>query len=119
MKTSSLSGRGSPATRTKADAAPPKERFSSALDALIEQVKEDRSVLAAVLCGSLSHDTVWDKSDVDLVFVTIDDRKAEREGVSLYANAVNVHAMLITRAAFRGVVEGTRRNSFFHSFLAK
>ena len=51
------------------------ERFNAALDALIEQVKEDRSVLAAILCGSLSHDTVWDKSDIDLVLVTIDDKK--------------------------------------------
>jgi hypothetical protein len=33
--------------------------FTAALDALIDHVKEDRSILAAVLCGSLSHDTVW------------------------------------------------------------
>ena len=54
------------------------QKFSAALDALIEQVKGDRSVLAAILCGSLSHDTVWAKSDIDLVLVTIDDKKAER-----------------------------------------
>ena len=55
-------------------------RFSAALDALVEQVKEDRSVLAAILCGSLSHDTVWAKSDIDLVLVTIDDKKVETVG---------------------------------------
>ena len=53
-------------------------RFTAALDALVEQVKEDRSILAAILCGSLSHDTVWAKSDIDLVLVTIDDKKVER-----------------------------------------
>jgi uncharacterized protein len=48
-------------------------KFSEALDALIDQVRGDRSILAAILCGSLSHDTVWAKSDIDLVLVTIDD----------------------------------------------
>ena len=54
-----------------------RQKFAAALDALVEQVKADRSVLAALLCGSLSHDTVWAKSDIDLVLVTIDDRKVE------------------------------------------
>ena len=39
-------------------------------------MREDRSILAAILCGSLSHDTVWARSDIDLVLVTVDDRKA-------------------------------------------
>jgi hypothetical protein len=30
-------------------------RFSEALDALVAQIKGDRSILAAILCGSLSH----------------------------------------------------------------
>src|SRR5262249_8095368 len=82
------------------------------------QVKEDRSVLAVLLCGSLSHDTVWAKSDIDLVLVTIDDKKADRDGVSLYADGVNVHACLLPRAEFRKMVEGSVRSSFTHSFLA-
>ena len=51
------------------------QKFSAALDDLVAQIKEDRSILAAILCGSLSHDTVWAKSDIDLVLVTIDDKK--------------------------------------------
>ena len=94
-------------------------QFSAALDALIEQVKLDRSVLAAILCGSLSHDKVWAKSDIDLVLVTIDDRKAQERGVSLYADGVNVHASLMQRAQFRQTAEGSLRNSFMHSLLAK
>src|SRR5919199_1386822 len=94
-------------------------RFNDALATLVEQVREDRSVLAAILCGSLSHDTVWAKSDIDLVLVTIDDRKTELSCLSLYADGVNVHANLIPRAAFRRIVEGSRHNSFMHSLLAK
>src|SRR5262245_54795066 len=59
--------------------------FSRALDSLIEQIKLDRSVLAAILCGSLSYDAVWAKSDIDLVLVTIDDRKVKQSDMALYA----------------------------------
>ena len=96
-----------------------RDRFAAAVDVLIEQVKQDRSVLAAILCGSLSHDTVWSKSDVDLVLVTIDDRKTELSDVSLFADGVNVHAFLMPRTDFRKVVEGSTHNSFMHSFLTK
>ena len=98
------------------------QRFTAALDALVEQVKGDRSILAAILCGSLSHDTVWAKSDIDLVLVTIDDRKvasAKEDGLSLYADGVNIHAILMPRAEFRKAVEGTMSQAFLHSFLAK
>jgi hypothetical protein len=96
-----------------------RESFSAALDALVDQVRHDKSVLAAILCGSLSHDRVWAKSDIDLVLVTIDDRKVEESGISLYADGVNVHAILMPRAEFRRTAESAIRNSFAHSLLAK
>jgi len=95
------------------------EQFTAALAELVDQVKGDRSVLAAVLCGSLSHDTVWEKSDIDLVLVTIDDKNVEPSDVALYAGGVNVHALLMPRAQFRKTVEGSIDNSFVHSLLAK
>ncbi len=96
-----------------------RQKFNEALDGLIERVKEDRSILAAILCGSLSHDTVWDKSDIDLILISIDDRKIKAGGRALYANGVNVHAHAMPRAEFRRIAEGTIRNSFMHSLLAK
>ena len=99
---------------------PIQRQFAAALDAVLDQAKGDRSVLAAVLCGSLSHDTVWEKSDIDLVFITEDEKPpTERHGVSLNGDGINVHAILMPRAAFRKAVEGAVRNSFVHSFLAK
>jgi hypothetical protein len=96
------------------------KKFTEALDELIGQVKQDRSILAAILCGSLSHDTVWEKSDIDLALVTIDEKKVEREGgLSLDAGGVIVHAFLMPRTEFRKTVEGAIRNSFMHSLLAK
>jgi uncharacterized protein len=98
---------------------PIEARFREALEALVAQVKEDRAVLAAILCGSLSHDTVWAKSDIDLVLVTIDDKKVEQGDLALFADGLNVHAMLVPRAQFRNMIEGSIRNSFVHSLLAK
>jgi predicted nucleotidyltransferase len=94
-------------------------KFTEALDDLVAHVREDRSILAAILCGSLSHDTVWAKSDIDLALVTIDDKKVETARLALYAGGVNVHAFLMPRTEFRKTVEGAVRNSFMHSLLAK
>ena len=100
-------------------AASIQKKFAEALDELVAQVKQDRSILAAILCGSLSHDTVWAKSDIDLALVTVDEKKLEKASLSLNANGVNVHAFLMPRAEFRKVVEGSVHNSFMHSLLAK
>src|SRR5437867_2842081 len=101
------------------DQAATQQRFAAALDSLVEQVKQDRSILAAVLCGSLSHDVVWDKSDIDLMFVTVDDKQVRASDVPLYADGLNVHALLVPRTEFRKAVEGAIHNSFLHSLLAK
>jgi hypothetical protein len=105
--------------RAVATAAKIKDKFSAALEALVEQVRHDRSVLAAILCGSLSHDTVWSKSDIDLLLVTVDDKKADKDSLNLWADGINVHAILIARSEFRKTAEGAIRNSFMHSLLAK
>ena len=96
-----------------------RQTFTSALDSLVVDIRQDRAILAVVLCGSLSHDTVWAKSDIDIVLVTIDDKKIEPGGIALNAGGLNVHAFMMPRARFRAIVEGSADNSFFHSFLAK
>ena len=95
------------------------QAFAAALDRLVRQVQQDRSILAAILCGSMAHDVVWARSDIDLVLVTVDDRKVAESDIPLYADGVNVHAILLPRTEFRKTVEGSLHNSFIHSFLAK
>jgi len=96
-----------------------RDTFAAALDALVPQLQQDRSILAAILGGSLSHDKVWAKSDIDLLLVTVDDTLAGPPHVSLYADGLNVHALLMQRSAFRKLAEGAVHQSFMHSFLAK
>ncbi len=97
------------------------QTFTAALDSLVEELKRDQTVLAAVLCGSLSHDTVWAKSDIDLLLVTLDDGAGTRgqNSVSLNADGVNIHAVMIQRAEFRKIVDGATQNSFIHALLVK
>jgi hypothetical protein len=95
------------------------QTFNLALDGLVDQIRRDRSILAALLCGSLSHDTVWARSDIDLVLVTIDDKKVEASDLCLYADGVNVHTTLFPRSEFRKLVEGSAHNSLTHSYLTK
>ena len=96
-----------------------RERFEAALDTLIEQVRQDRHILAAILCGSLSHDDVYDKSDIDLVLVCTDDKKTKGHSVSLVVDDINIHASITPRGDFKKAVEGAARNSFEHSLYAK
>jgi uncharacterized protein len=106
-------------TRAAASTAASTAVFSAALDALIPQLRSDRSILAAILGGSLSHDTVWARSDIDLLLVTVDDKLVGPSDVALLADGLNVHALLMQRAAFRKLAEGAVHQSFMHSFLAK
>jgi hypothetical protein len=63
------------------------KKFTQALDDLVAQVKEDVSILAAILCGSLSHDTVWAKSDIGLALVII----LQRLGAASCAGSIVEH----------------------------
>lgn len=94
-------------------------RFRQALDSLVARLQCDQSILATLLCGSLAHDTVWARSDIDLVLITIDDRLIEESSMSLDADGVNVHAWLVPRARFKRLADGAMTNSFMHSLLSK
>jgi len=106
-------------TRAASPSQLTQQRFNQALEVLVAEVKRDKSILAAILCGSLSHDAVWAKSDIDLLLITVDEKKTESSSVALYANGINVHALLMSRTQFRRIAEGSLRNSFMHSFIAK
>jgi hypothetical protein len=95
------------------------EQFQTALDQLIDQVREDRHILAGILCGSLSYDRVWRGSDIDLILICSDDKKTKSHGVSLIEGDVNIHTSIMPRADFKRSLEGTGANSFSHSMIAK
>jgi predicted nucleotidyltransferase len=93
-------------------------RFQLALDTLVNKLKQDPYVLAAVLVGSMSHDVVWEKSDIDLCVVT-QEVKIRYSGLNLTEESVNIHAYMVTRSQFKGQIEGSVGGSFMHSMLSK
>lgn len=92
--------------------------YNEALESFVGRVKTDRNIIAVLLFGSLSHDQVWRKSDIDIVLLTRTDKQAERE-FCLVENGVNIHAHLMPRNKFKSAVQGALQNSFFHSSFAK
>lgn len=90
--------------------------FNEALDAFVAKVKQDRYVIAAILFGSLSHDTVWRKSDIDIMLIGREEKPVK--GFYLIENGVNIHAVLYPRSHFKRAVEGSLQGSMMHSSFA-
>src|SRR5262245_28500646 len=88
-------------------------RFQIALDQLIERIAEDRYVLAVVLVGSLSTETIWQRESLWVWIIEADgvsrrlpsDGNDERIFRILVENGVNIHAEVIPRSRFKKMVE--------------
>ena len=102
-------------------------RFEAALSQFIERIAEDRYVLAIVLVGSLSTETIWHRESLGLWIIEADgvsrrlpsDGNDERIYRILVENDVNIHAEVISRSRFKMMVEGASRTAFSHNFFAE
>jgi RNA polymerase sigma factor (sigma-70 family) len=90
--------------------------FNAALDSFVARVRQDRYIIAGVLFGSLSHDTVWRKSDIDLILVVRDEQPSR--DFCLIEHGVNIHAYVMPRSKFKQAVEGSLQGASFHSMFA-
>jgi hypothetical protein len=95
-----------------------RQRYLVALDSLVAKVRQDSYIIAAILCGSLAHDTVWEKSDIDLVLVGRDERWPYRT-FGLVEDGINIHATLYSRGNFKRQLGQAFQGSFFSSYIAK
>jgi uncharacterized protein len=102
-------------------------RFEAALDQFIERIAEDRYVLAIVLVGSLSTETIWHRESLGLWIIEADgvsrrlpsDGNDERVYRILVENDINIHAEVIPRSRFKKMVEGASRTAFSCNFFAE
>src|SRR5262245_51659795 len=102
-------------------------RFQAALDQLIERIADDRYVLAVVLVGSLSTETIWHRESLGLWIIEADgvsrrlpsDGNDERIFRILVENGINIHAEVIPRSRFKKMVEGASRTAFSCNFFAE
>lgn len=103
------------------------ERFEMALALFLERVRADSNLLAAVLVGSLTEETVWRRDSISLWLIEKDgvtkrlraDGDDPRVFRTLVEEGVNLHVELIPRSRFKRMVEGSARSAFRHSFFAR
>ena len=102
-------------------------RFKAALDQFINRISEDRYVLAVVLVGSLSLETVWHRESLEVWIIEADgvsrrilsDGNDERLFRILVEDGINIHAEVIPRGRFKKMVEGASRTAFSANFFAE
>jgi hypothetical protein len=100
--------------------------FEAALNRLIARVSEDRYVLAVVLVGSLSKETIWHRESIGLWIIEADgvsrrlrsDGNDERIYRTLVEDGINIHAQVIPRSRFKLMVEGASRTAFSCNFFS-
>ncbi len=92
-------------------AQPARERFEDSLEVFLEMIKEDHSILAAILFGSLVNGYVWEKSDVDIILVSSDE-KTPYKFYWLDEDNLNYQVTVYSRNRFKRTVEGALAGSW-------
>jgi hypothetical protein len=102
-------------------------QFEKALELFLDRVRADANLLAAVLVGSISEETVWRRDAISLWLIEKDgvtkrlraDGEDPRIFRTLVEEGVNLHVELIPRSRFKRMVEGSARTAFRYSFFAR
>src|SRR3954454_17640993 len=98
---------------TKNDDVEKVARFQAALNQLTERIAADRYVLAIVLVGSLSPETIWHRETLGLWIIEADgvsrrlpsDGNDERTFRILVENGITIHAEVAPLRRFKKLVE--------------
>jgi hypothetical protein len=103
------------------------KQFQSALKLFLDRIAADPNLLAAVLVGSLTEETIWRHDAISLWLIEKDgvtkrlraDGEDPRIFRTLVEEGVNLHVELIPRSRFKRMVEGAARTAFRYSFFAR
>ena len=91
-------------------------KFHSALDDFIDFVKQDQSIIAGLLFGSLIEGNVWEKSDLDLILIT-NDEKTPYKFVWLDEDNLNFQVTVYSRTRFKKLLEQNLTGSWVHHMI--
>lgn len=95
-----------------------RKRYMDAVNAFIDKIRDDQNVIAVIVCGSLSYDTVWEKSDVDMT-VVVRDQQLRNSSYCIVEDGIILNVSLIQRSSFRRGMEKSLAGSFSHSYFSK
>jgi hypothetical protein len=90
-----------------------------ALESLVNKLRQDRYILAAILYGSLARGEAWEKSDIDLTIIQQDGLDREVQNLWLVEDGINISATVISRSRFKRQMDGALQGSFMHSIRSQ
>src|SRR5262245_56176486 len=100
-------------------------QFEKSLELFLDRVRADPNLLAAVLVGSLTEETIWRREAISLWIIEKDgvtkrlraDGDEPRIFRTLVEEGVNLHVEVIPRSRFKEMVEGCARTALRFSFF--
>ena len=94
-------------------------QIHTALDNLMDTLREDMYILAAVLTSNLAGDNVWEKTTPHITLILRDGTRFKQKEYQLIEDGIPFRVQLYTRSNYRKLLEGTLQGSALHSILAE
>jgi predicted nucleotidyltransferase len=93
------------------------QKFDKALELFIDRIKDETSILAVFVLGSYTNGVVWEKSDIDMIIVTNEDRVLQ-DLIVARENEVAIAAYVISRNDYRRNQQRFLQGSITHHMLS-
>jgi len=95
-----------------------KTRFENALSSFVKKIQTDPNITAIILCGSLSNDTVWEKSDMDIK-VLVREMKLSTTSFCIEEDGLILNVDIQKEFDFKRTLERGLGGGFLYSYYAK
>lgn len=93
-------------------------QFEKALDSIVNKFKGDPKCLAAFIIGSMSHDLIWEWSDLQILLIYDDSYKGSND-YYLLENNVQVVINIRKRSSFKSYLESTDVSDYYFCAFSK
>jgi len=94
-----------------------RQKFDNALESFMNRIESDNSILAVFVLGSYTNGIVWEKSDIDMVIVTKEE-KVLQDLIVIRENEVQICAYIISRNDYRRNQQRFLQGSITHHMLS-
>lgn len=91
------------------------KRYNDAVASFVAKVQDDPNVIAVIVYGSVSHGTLWQKSDIDMT-VVVRDQNLKNTSYGLYEDDIQLNVNLVKRSELKRFMERDLTGSIDHSF---
>ncbi|MFW5981085.1 MAG: hypothetical protein ACOCRU_00755 [bacterium] len=93
-------------------------QFEKALDNIVAKFRKDKKCLALVLLGSMSHDLIWEWSELEILAIYNDSYKGDRY-YNLYEQEVWIVLNIMKRSDFCTYIESADFSDYWFCALSK